>query len=234
MKLIIMLLSIGMSIQIARAGEGTVIYKQTQKSDLNGIEFDLATLNKIEPTKFNYELLNKANIYNVQIGGGVNQFEKVTGTVVQEFSPMIGLSFDHYLSENQIVAIGSLLNKNSGIIQEKYQVGVSLNSNLNIFGAGRLGQKIAISKQSNSGFLFFDYGIGAKIKYSDYKLEFFTSKSLEKIKSNDLNIEIDFLKQMNKDRSIGFKFRKNDFTPLNQKYLNDKDSQQSIFITFGF
>lgn len=217
MKVILVALFLFFSIQVI-AEDDIFVYDNTTTTDRYTLDVDLKTLKRIKKERIEtIEEFNKRTPFTYRIGIQQDEFESKNDIFIQSLTPSIEFAFQKKSYQWLFYDFNFQLSKNAFIPMQEVNIGYSY-----LFLLNQFGQKLALSEQVNSGYIFYNVGVGGYLNFWGFNMNYKILTDVANFNSN--SFYIDFLKQFESD-SIGIYFALENYNPINQE--NERQGQQT-------
>ena len=170
-----------------------------QKIDLNKLEAKERNVKK--KAELQQEEYNENNFMATRIGVQQEFFEEKQGFFVESFTPAFDLIFYKKIFDNFFWTFDFQASKSNFIARQLLSYNFNIFDNYSLRPFIRLGEKVALTEQVNSGYFFFNTGTQLIAKYNKWNLmtEFYTSpaefsklgiylEALYKLKFNEVGV----------------------------------------------
>lgn len=191
------------SIQSRAQPKDPYLWNLDQKSDEYSIIINTNSFEKEEKElPFQAEAFNSKNYINFFFGLQNDEFEEEPGLFVRNLTPSAHLNWQQRFSINWGYELEGQITKNNFIAKQTLVVGTDYGKRREFFLLAQLGEKVALTKQENSGYFFLNYGGGwierwgsgfktdlrAYVSNLEYKLWGWEFKAMRKLKEAEVGI----------------------------------------------
>lgn len=203
MKSLLIILLFLTGIKVNAQPKDPYLWNLEQTSQDYSIKIDTKSFEKEEKEQpFKAEVFNSKNIIHFFFGLQYDEFEEDPGLFVRNLTPSAHLNWQQRFSLNWGYELEGQVTKNNFIAKQTLVFGTDYGKRREFFGLAQLGEKVALTKQENSGYFFLNYGAGwverwgrgfrtdtrvylSNLKYNLWGWEF---KALRKIKQAEVGI----------------------------------------------
>lgn len=204
-------------------------FKKIKSEDIQVIKLD--TIEEVQDIKLNKGLRKKksyikeeyVNPIEFSVGIQRDEFQKKNGIFVESIAPSFGALKRDWVNKFFGYEFDANISPNSLIARQNLHLGFGKNGNYELFVFAQVGQKVNFEDQIDSGYLFFNGGVGASLLLRGFVLrgKIYTTLS----KSQELGLEGRLLAPFKKFR-LGVYAGVEQYNPTTAEF--DREGQTSL------